>query len=98
MVVNGLNTKYASGSIIEGNSKARAQAGQSLLEFVLMLPVIFGLANVIYRANMAIQQSIVNQQYARQQTLIITEHSKSSINLLISSKIILSLKVNFSIF
>lgn len=75
MVVNGLNTKYASGSIIEGNSKARAQAGQSLLEFVLMLPVIFGLAKVIYRANMAIQQSIVNQQYARQQTLIITEHS-----------------------
>ena len=40
-----------------------------------MLPLLLGLAKVMYRANMAIQQSIVNQQFARQQTLILTGHS-----------------------
>ncbi len=39
--------------------------GQSVIEFVLMLPMFIGLTIVLLRVNTAIQVSIANQQYAR---------------------------------
>jgi hypothetical protein len=46
-----------------------SRKGQSLLEFLLMLPVMFGMAALLIKFNTTIQVSIVNQQYARAQTL-----------------------------
>lgn len=46
-----------------------AESGQSILEFLLMLPMLVGLTIVLVRVNQAIQVSIVNQQYARMQSL-----------------------------
>ena len=43
------------------------QSGQSILEFMLMLPMMIGLVLILVRVNSAIQVSIVNQQYARAQ-------------------------------
>ena len=43
--------------------------GQSVLEFLFMLPLIIGFTVIVVRVNTAIQVSIVDQQYARQQTL-----------------------------
>ncbi len=59
MVVEGLRAGSLSGN----------RSGQSLLEFLLMLPVMFGMAALLLKFNSAIQVSIVNQQYARAQTL-----------------------------
>jgi hypothetical protein len=50
-------------------------SGQSLLEFLLLLPFLLGLTILMIRANQAIQISIVNQQYARAQTHFITFNS-----------------------
>lgn len=44
-------------------------SGQAMVEFLLMLPAIVILIVVMTRVNMAIQTSIVNQQYARAQAL-----------------------------
>jgi hypothetical protein len=49
--------------------------GQSVLEFLLMLPLMVGLVVLLVRANTAIQISIVNQQYARAQALFLTFNS-----------------------
>lgn len=43
------------------------ESGQSVLEFLLMLPMMVGLVVVLVRVNTVIQISIVNQQYARAQ-------------------------------
>jgi hypothetical protein len=48
---------------------AREESGQALLEFLLLLPFMIGLSIVLVRANTVVQMSIVNQQYARSQTL-----------------------------
>lgn len=45
------------------------EGGQSLLEFMLMLPMMIGLVLILVRVNTAIQVSIVNQQYARAHAL-----------------------------
>jgi hypothetical protein len=45
------------------------ESGQSLLEFMLMLPMMIGLVIILVRVNTAIQVSIVNQQYARSHAL-----------------------------
>ena len=55
--------------------KTRDESGQSLLEFLLMLPVMIGTVVILMRVNTAIQMSIVNQQYARAQALFINHHS-----------------------
>jgi len=47
------------------------EEGQSLFEFLLMLPMLVGLTVILVRVNSAIQISIVNQQYARAQTLFL---------------------------
>lgn len=51
------------------------ESGQSVLEFLLMLPLMLGLTALTLRMNMAIQMSIVNQQYARAQAFHLTFHS-----------------------
>jgi hypothetical protein len=51
------------------------ERGQSLLEFLLMLPLLLGLIVLMTRVNTAIQASIVDQQYARMQTLWLTFNS-----------------------
>ncbi|NDD92001.1 pilus assembly protein [bacterium] len=42
------------------------RSGQSLVEFVLILPLIVGMLILLIRVNSAIQVSIVNQKYSRQ--------------------------------
>jgi hypothetical protein len=54
---------------------AKGEQGQSLLEFLLMLPMMLGLIVIMSRVNSAIQASIVDQQYARMQTLWLTFNS-----------------------
>jgi hypothetical protein len=54
---------------------ANGEKGQSLLEFLLMLPMMIGLIVIMSRVNTAIQASIVDQQYARMQTLWLTFNS-----------------------
>jgi len=49
--------------------------GQSVLEFLLMLPMMVGLTIILVKVNTAIQISIVNQQYARAQALFLTFNS-----------------------
>jgi hypothetical protein len=49
--------------------RTKSESGQSVLEFLFMLPVLFGLALLMLKINTAIQISINNQQYARAQTL-----------------------------
>ena len=44
-------------------------SGQAMVEFLLLLPAVVILIAVLVRVNMAIQVSIVNQQYARAQAL-----------------------------
>jgi hypothetical protein len=51
------------------------ERGQSVLEFVFMLPVLLGLVVVMVRSNTVIQMSIVNQKYARAQALWLTFNS-----------------------
>ncbi|MFN7685806.1 MAG: hypothetical protein ACK5QT_10400 [Oligoflexia bacterium] len=45
---------------------AADRSGQSLLEFVLVLPVMAGMFMLMLRLNSSIQTSIVNQRYSRQ--------------------------------
>ncbi len=53
----------------------RFDQGQSIIEFLMMLPVLIGLVVLLVRSNTAIQISIVNQQYARAQALWLTFNS-----------------------
>lgn len=41
------------------------EQGQSIIEFIFMMPVLLGLFTLMYRFNSAIQISIVNQRYQR---------------------------------
>lgn len=52
-----------------------AESGQSIIEFMFLLPMLVGLAVLLVRVNTAIQISIVNQQYARQHVLFLTYSS-----------------------
>lgn len=52
-----------------------SEQGQSLLEFLLTFPLLLGLTVITVRVNTAIQSSIVNQKYARAQTLFLTFNS-----------------------
>jgi hypothetical protein len=51
------------------------ERGQSVLEFIFMLPILIGLVVVMVRTNTVIQMSIVNQKYARAQALWLTFNS-----------------------
>jgi hypothetical protein len=48
-----------------------SEEGQSIFEFLLMLPVLVGLTVILIRINSAIQVSIVNQKYGRAQALFL---------------------------
>jgi hypothetical protein len=54
---------------------ANNEKGQSLLEFLLVLPLLLGLVALMTRVNSAIQASLVYQQYARAQTTWLTFNS-----------------------
>jgi hypothetical protein len=56
-------------------SSTQGEEGQSVLEFLLMLPVMMGLVVLMTRANSAIQVSLVDQQYARAQALFLAFNS-----------------------
>lgn len=49
--------------------------GQSIVEFLLLLPILFGFVTLMVRVNTAIQMSIVNQKYARSQALWLSFNS-----------------------
>ncbi len=51
------------------------EQGQSILEFLILLPMLVGITMILIRINTAIQISIVNQQYARAQTLFLAYNS-----------------------
>ena len=56
----------------KNQQRTLGEEGQSILEFCFMLPVMVGLAMILFRVNTTIQMSIVNQQYARAQALFLT--------------------------
>jgi hypothetical protein len=51
------------------------ESGQSVVEFLIMLPMMIGLVVILVRVNSAIQMSIVNQQYARSTATWLTFNS-----------------------
>jgi hypothetical protein len=53
----------------------REESGQSVLEFLFMIPLLIGLTIILYRSNLTVQMAIVNQQYARQHALWLTFNS-----------------------
>lgn len=58
-----------------GKGRRRGEEGQSILEFLLMLPMMVGLVVILVKVNTTIQMSINNQQYARAQTLFMAYNS-----------------------
>lgn len=59
----------------EKPDEANGEAGQSVIEFLLMFPLLVGIAVLLVRMNMAIQVSIVNQKYTRAQTFFLAFNS-----------------------
>ena len=62
---------------LPGGKHGPAQAGQSIIEFLLLLPMLLGLLVIMTRVNQAIQSSIVNQQYLRSQVLFLAFNSNT---------------------
>ncbi len=63
-------------------ARARARSrvrcrGQSIVEFLLAVPVMFGLTLLLIRVNTVIQMGIVDQQYSRAQALSLAFNSNS---------------------
>ena len=61
--------------VVERREGRESESGQSVLEFLLMLPMMVALVIILVRVNTVIQVSIVNQQYARAQALWLTFNS-----------------------
>jgi hypothetical protein len=53
----------------------RNEEGQSLVEFLLLLPLLVSFAVMMIRVNSAIQISIVNEKYAREHALFLAFNS-----------------------
>lgn len=53
-------------------SRVNSESGQSMIELLFLVPFCLGILFLMIRANSAVQTSIVNQQYARAQTLFLT--------------------------
>lgn len=51
------------------------EVGQSIIEFLIILPLMVGLMILMVKVNTAIQVSIVNQQYVRAQLLFFSYNS-----------------------
>lgn len=56
------------------DAEMNRRSGQSLMEFVLILPVMAGLLFLMIRVSATIQVSIVNQKYARQRALELADN------------------------
>ena len=56
-------------------SHGHSDSGQSVLEFLLTLPLLVGITILLVRVNTVIQISIVDQQYAREHALFLTFNS-----------------------
>src|SRR4051812_17762912 len=54
---------------------AKNDEGQSVLKFLLMLPMMVALVVILVRINTAIQIAIVDQQYSRTQALALSYNS-----------------------
>lgn len=59
----------------ERTLQRRRISGQSLIEFVLILPVMAGMLFLMVRVSATIQVSIVNQRYARQRILELADNA-----------------------
>ncbi len=55
--------------------EVRSEEGQSIIEFLLLLPLMIGITIMMLRTNMAIQVSIGNQKYSRMQAHHLTFNS-----------------------
>jgi Flp pilus assembly protein TadG len=53
----------------------REESGQSIIEFVLMMPLLLGMVILLVKINSVIQASIVDQQYARAEALFLAFNS-----------------------
>src|SRR4051812_29710869 len=53
----------------------RSESGQSVLEFLLVLPLLLTIILLLMRVNTVINMGIVNQKYARAQVFFIAENS-----------------------
>lgn len=49
-----------------------SESGQSIMEFLILVPLILGFTTLVINMNTAVQSAIVNQQYARLQTHFLT--------------------------
>jgi hypothetical protein len=56
-------------------SLVKSEQGQSVIEFALLLPLLVAMGMIMIRVNVAMQVSIVNQQYARAQVLFLAFNS-----------------------
>lgn len=59
----------------EDGQSVHPEGGQSIIEFLVVLPFLIGLTLFLIKTNTAIQVSIVNQKYARAQTLFLAQNS-----------------------
>ena len=57
--------------------RPRARRGQSIVEFLLAVPVMVGLTLLLIRVNTVIQMGIVDQQYTRAQALNLAFNSSN---------------------
>ena len=55
--------------MITDADRRKHESGQSIIEFLLMMPIMVGMMVTLVKANTAAQLSIVNQQYARSHAL-----------------------------
>lgn len=60
---------------ITGVETLQNDEGQSVMEFLVMMPVLLALVVLVVKIHTAIQISIVNQKYARGRTLFLTYNS-----------------------
>jgi hypothetical protein len=58
--------------VVENFIFDESEDGQSVVEFLLLLPMLVGMTLILIKTNTAIQISIINQQYSRAHTLFIT--------------------------
>ncbi|MEN9723797.1 MAG: hypothetical protein RJB38_1783 [Pseudomonadota bacterium] len=60
---------------LQGSRDLNSIRGQSLIEFIFLLPLMVGMVFLLLRVNSAIQVSIVNQKYSRQRLLELVANS-----------------------
>lgn len=61
--------------MVARSTAQKSESGQSLIEFMFMLPLMLGLTVLLVRITTAIQVSIVNQKYSRMQVHALARNS-----------------------